>query len=98
MQTYHDAQVNAGAMMSDAIGWSHSDPRSPGQDDDMTEIKRNDLDSHDWAGRASEALAQAKKLPPGLKRSEAIRKAGQLRIAADMKDWLMAKKPAVGCK
>ena len=57
----------------------------------MTEIKRNDLDSHDWAGRASEALAQAKKLPPGLKRSEAIRKAGQLRFAADMKIWLMPK-------
>ena len=64
------------------------------EDDDMTELTRNDLDSHDWAARASQALAQAKKLPPGLKRSEAIRKAGQLRIAADMKNWLMAKEPA----
>jgi hypothetical protein len=59
----------------------------------MTELTRNDLDSHDWAARAAEALAQAKKLPPGLKRSEAIRKAGQLRLAADMKNWLMSKKP-----
>ena len=68
------------------------------EDDDMTELTRNDLDSHDWAARASQALAQAKKLPPGLKRSEAIRKAEQLRIAADMKSWLMAKEPAAGCK
>jgi hypothetical protein len=58
----------------------------------------DDLDSHDWATRASEALAQAKKLPSGLKRSEAIRRAGQLRVAADMKNWLMAKEPAVGSK
>jgi len=56
----------------------------------MTELTR-DIDSHDWAARASEALAQAKKLPPGLKRSEAIRKAEHLRIAADMKNWLTAK-------
>ena len=64
----------------------------------MKPLTPNDLDNHDWAGRASEALAQAKKLPPGLKRSEAIRKAGQLRIAADMKSWLMAKEPVAGCK
>ena len=61
------------------------------KDNDMTELTRNDIDSHDWAARASEALAQANKLPPGLKRSEAIRKAAQLRIAADMKNWLTAK-------
>jgi hypothetical protein len=57
----------------------------------MTELTRDDIDSHDWAARASEALAQAKKLPPGLKRSEAIRNAAHLRIAADMKNWLTAK-------
>jgi hypothetical protein len=54
---------------------------------------RSNIDSHDWVARASEALAQAKKLPPGSKRSEAIRKAGQLRAAGDMKNWLMAKAP-----
>ena len=59
---------------------------------------RDNIDSHDWDSRASEALANAKKLSPGLKRSEAIRKAGQLRIAADMKRWLTAKEPAAGCK
>jgi hypothetical protein len=55
---------------------------------------RNNIDSHDWDARASEALANAKKLPPGSKRTEAFRKAGQLRIAADMKSWLMVKEPA----
>jgi len=59
----------------------------------MTEPTRSDLDSHDWAARAAEALARAKKLLPGLERSEAIRKAEQLRFAADMKNWLTAKKP-----
>jgi hypothetical protein len=61
------------------------------KDDDMTELTRNDLDRHDWAARAAQALAQAKKLPPGSKRSEAIRKAEQLRYAAEMKEWLMPK-------
>jgi hypothetical protein len=59
----------------------------------MTKFARNDLGSHDWITRASEALAQAKTLPPGPMRSEAIRKAGQLRFAADMKKWLMPKEP-----
>jgi hypothetical protein len=63
------------------------------KEDVMTELTRNDLDSHDWAARAAQALAQAKKLPPGSKRSEAIRKAGQLRVAADMKNLLMSKNP-----
>jgi hypothetical protein len=49
--------------------------------------------SLDWDTKASEALEQAKKLPPGSKRSEAIKKAGQLRIAADMKNVLMPKAP-----
>jgi len=66
--------------------------------DDMTELTRDDLDSHDWAARAAEALAQAKKLPPGSMRSEAIRKAGQLRIAADMKNLLMSKEPSGALK
>ena len=35
------------------------------EDDDMTELPRNDLDSHDWAARAAEALARARALPPG---------------------------------
>jgi hypothetical protein len=61
------------------------------KDGDMTELTRNDLDRHDWAARASQALAQAKKLPSGSKRFEAIRKAEQLHFAAEMKKWLMPK-------
>jgi hypothetical protein len=48
------------------------------------------IDSHDWDARASEALANAKNLPPGSKRTDAIKKAGQLRAVADMKDLLRA--------
>jgi hypothetical protein len=48
------------------------------------EQTRSNIDSHDWIARASEALAQAKKLAPGLRRYEAIKKAGQLHIAADI--------------
>jgi hypothetical protein len=59
----------------------------------MTELTRNDLDSHDWAARASEALIRAKKLPPGSLRSQAVRKAEQLRVAAEMKKLLMSKEP-----
>jgi hypothetical protein len=51
------------------IGWEHSDPRAHSRDDDMTELMRNDLDSHDWAARAAEALARAKSAA----RIEAIR-------------------------
>ena len=63
------------------------------KDDDMTEPTRNDPDRHDWAARAAEALAEAKKLPPGSMRCEAITKARQLRVAAEMKKWLMTKEP-----
>jgi hypothetical protein len=61
------------------------------EDDDMTELPCNDLDSHDWAARASAALAQARKLPAGSIRSEAIRKAEQLAFAAEMRKWLIPK-------
>lgn len=64
-----------------------------GEDEDMTELPRNDPDNHDWAARASEALAQARKLPAGSMRSEAIRKAEQLGFAADIRKWLIPKKP-----
>jgi len=58
------------------------------KDNDMAKLTRDDFDSHDWAARASQALAQAKRLPPGSMRSEAIRRAEQFRVAADMKSFL----------
>jgi len=34
----------------------------------------SNIDRHDWDARAFEALANAKKLPPGPKRTDAIKK------------------------
>lgn len=49
-------------------------------------------DRHDWDARAEEALVEARKLPHGPERSEALKKAGQLRVAADMMGLLFAKR------
>jgi hypothetical protein len=65
----------------------------PSKNNDMAKLTRDDFDNHDWAARASHALAQAKRLPSGSMRSEAIRKAEQLRVAADMKNFLMLTDP-----
>ena len=45
-------------------------------------------DSRDWGVRAAEALANAKDMPEGPDRDEALRKAEQLRTAAEMKGYL----------
>lgn len=45
-------------------------------------------DSRDWSIRAAEALAAAKDMPPGPNRDEAMRRAEQLRSAAEMKGYL----------
>jgi hypothetical protein len=59
----------------------------------MTHTHGN-IDRHDWDARGSEALENAESLPPGSGRIEAI-KAGQLRVAADMKDILRPPQLAV---
>jgi hypothetical protein len=53
-------------------------------------------DSHEWDARAQEALDEARKMPHGPARTEAMKKAGQLRLAADMKESLSTRpiKPA----
>jgi hypothetical protein len=43
-------------------------------------------DSHHRDALAQEALDEARKLPHGPARTEAMKKAGQLRLAADMKE------------
>jgi hypothetical protein len=55
-----------------------------------------DADNHDWDARAQEALDEARKMPHGPARTEAMKKAGQLRLAADMKESLSTRpvKPA----
>jgi hypothetical protein len=50
-------------------------------------------DSHEWNARAQEALDEARRLPHGPARTEAMKKAGQLRLAADLQESL-ATKPA----
>jgi predicted transcriptional regulator len=49
----------------------------------MPRRKRNDPDIHDSAIRADEALAEAIQMPSGPARNEALKKASQLRMAAD---------------
>jgi hypothetical protein len=49
----------------------------------MPRRERNDADIHDSAIRADEALAEALQMPNGPARSEALKKAGELRVAAD---------------
>lgn len=48
-------------------------------------------DSHVWDDRATEVIAEARKMPLGERRSEALREAGRLRIAAEMNRWLATK-------
>ena len=47
--------------------------------------------SHDWDARATKVIAEARKMPPGQQRSDALGEAGRLRIAAEMKRWLSTK-------
>lgn len=46
------------------------------------------IDRHDWDARAQEALDEAGKMPQGPARTEAMKKAGQLRMAAELKELL----------
>jgi hypothetical protein len=47
--------------------------------------------SQDWDARATEVIAEARKMPLGQQRSDALGEAGRLRIAAEMKRWLSTK-------
>jgi hypothetical protein len=47
--------------------------------------------NHDWDARATEVIAEARKMPLGQRRSDALGEAGRLRIAAEMKRWLSTK-------
>lgn len=54
----------------------------------MARHRKDEAAAHDWDARVDQALAEARKLPNGPERSEAFRKAEQLRQAADMKRLL----------
>jgi hypothetical protein len=48
-------------------------------------------DSRFWDDRATEVIAEARKMPLGEQRCAALREAGRLRIAAEMNRWLATK-------
>jgi len=48
-------------------------------------------DSRVWDERATEVIAEARKLPMGERRRAALREAGRLRIAAELNRWLTSK-------
>jgi hypothetical protein len=53
--------------------------------------KEQSPDKHDGLAQAAEALEKARKMKPGAERNEALKKAGQLRSAADMMGYLKSK-------
>jgi hypothetical protein len=50
-----------------------------------SESKSFSIDPHDWYAHAQDALEKARKMKPGPERSLALKKAGQLQVAADLK-------------
>jgi hypothetical protein len=54
-------------------------------------VKNAEHDSRFWDDRATEVIAEARKMPLGEQRCAALREAGRLRIAAEMNRWLAAK-------
>jgi hypothetical protein len=49
-------------------------------------------DDSDWDAKAAEALEIARAMPPGKEKSEALKKAGLLRNAADIRGVFFAKR------
>jgi hypothetical protein len=47
--------------------------------------------SHDLDARATEVIAEARRMPLGARRSNALGEAGRLRIAAELNRWLSTK-------
>jgi hypothetical protein len=47
--------------------------------------------SRDWDVRATKTIERARKMPLGRLRSDALKEAGRLRIAAELNRWLSTK-------
>jgi hypothetical protein len=58
----------------------------------QSQSKLLSIDPHDWHARAEEALEKARRMKPGPARSLALKKAGQLQVAADLKRILGAER------
>jgi hypothetical protein len=54
-------------------------------------ISAQPAESDDWDIRAAEVIAEARNMPFGERRSDALVEAGRLRIAAEMNRWLSTK-------
>jgi hypothetical protein len=54
--------------------------------------KKTSRRTHDFEVDAEQALAAARDMPPGPERNEALKKAGQLRNAADVYGLIFAKR------
>jgi hypothetical protein len=50
------------------------------------------IDPHDWYARAEDALEKARNMQPGPERALALKEAGQLQVAADLKLALSRRK------
>ena len=55
------------------------------------QIAAHPNDSRVWDDRATEVIAEARKMPLGERRRAALREAGRLRVAAEMNRWLTTK-------
>jgi hypothetical protein len=57
----------------------------------MEQETQKSPDSRVWDDRATEVIAEARKMPLGERRRAALKEAGRLRIAAEMNRWLATK-------
>jgi hypothetical protein len=57
----------------------------------MEQNAQQQPDSRVWDDRATEVIAEARKMSLGDRRRAALREAGRLRIAAEMNRWLATK-------
>ena len=57
----------------------------------MEQSAQHPPDSRVWDDRATEVIAEARKMPLGQARRVALREAGRLRIAAEINRWLATK-------
>ncbi len=57
----------------------------------MKRIPRS-AETSDWEAKAIEALEKARAMPPGQEKTEALKEAGMLRNAADLRGLFFAKR------
>ncbi|MES2752431.1 MAG: hypothetical protein V4661_13770 [Pseudomonadota bacterium] len=58
----------------------------------MKQQTQSSFDGIQWSAKADDALEEARSMPPGPERTEALKKAGMLRNAADVYGIIFASK------